>query len=803
MQDQLSFLIEKAHTTGFKYDLALTFRDSEQPITNPLEADTLQLFDVTQTASQIFTEGGFIKKIGTGQSWGTNFLKQQGSINKSAGYVFSFTLIPQGGSLRFGLNDLFMFQLDTTKIHTVSKYSVMDINYLYQQNKVYQLYIIVRNNGAFWLIKDGTEYYLVNPDSFNVSATMKAFIDFSNGASSLGHIRSKQCSFSDYYFDSMSITNPQQGATFTHNQEGWLVFKIGSGVNGSVIFRKQDANNYYKLSIASNLGTLSEIVDGVETVLNANMSGFSNTTEVKIFLNGSNLRIFNSETSNLKVNITNSKFTSAVNGEIPTLTGSLGYIKSMPLNVTAFDLTELEEISFISEPLPTDFVEETIYASPSGTGDGTQQNPYSLQTALTKLGPGKTLALLSGTYSNQSMVINISGTETYPIIIKPIGWVKIDSLDDFNINGSYIKTDSSEGVIEVYTDSWTGDRFVTSQTFDFSIGGSYVDLDSWIIHDFGNVGVWSNAVNSNLKGCLIYNIGRGNGSQGHSMYTQNVTGIHRFDSCVFIVNFDSAFCLHQYGSGSSDLSGYRYNKCIMVNGRNLMGGGVKVEDSIFENGIVINGNCELSTGFKSANVEWKNNKLFDSNLNIKKSDYLIFKNNYIAIETVGNGNMVNVADGDIVNNDYVFYNWLYPEYPNRFNVNYVYGNLQTIKDQTGFEEGSTETVLSTASGLKPDDDLIVDVFDPEKAIVTVANYSEQSAVNVLLTGLDYGTYYAYNAQNPDERFQFTWSGSAVSFAMTGWTKSVPIATAGGQMNQNAKKLLFPRFGVFYISKFQR
>lgn len=790
--DQLSFLIEKAHTTGFKYDVALSFKDSQQPIPNPLLADTLQVFDVVQNGSQMLIDGGFLKKAGN-LSWGQNTLKSQATINKSAGYVFSFDLIPQGGSLKFGLENLFLFYLDAvyTQIYTVSKYSSVGPKFVYELNKIYKVFIIIRNNGAFWILKDGSEYYLLNCDSFNTELTMKLHVDFGTGNSSLGCIRSKQCEFTDWYFDTFSATNPTTGLTFTHSE--WIVFKMGTGANGSIIFRKQDANNYYKLSFASNLGTLSEVVNCVETVIASNMSGFSPTAEIKIICNGAELKIFSCETTAIKVNLTNSKFTGANQGELILNSGSLGYIKSMPVNVTAFDLTELEEITFLSEPLPSGFQEVTIYASPTGSGDGTEQNPYSLATAISKLGPGKTLALLSGTYQNQTFVLNTSGTEVYPIIIKPIGWVKIDA-GDVKINGSYIHTDSSEGILEIYTDSWTGDRFVTQERFDFSVDGAYVNIDSWFIHDFGNVGFSSSAIDSKFKGCLIYNIGRGNGSLGHSMYTQNITGLKHFDSCIFMVNYDSAFALHEYGSQSSNLKGFRYNKCVFVNGRNLVGGSIKAEDTEFEDCTIIRGNVEFGL-WQPADVVFENGRLFDSPLNIKKCDYLVFKNNYITLKSTSQGNMVNVLDGDIDDNHYVFYG----ELPyTRFNVNYVYGTLQDVKNATPFETNSQETVLGT--GQEPQDDIIVDVFGIDRAIVTIVNYSEASIVDVELSGLESGFYYAYNAQNPDESFDFNHDGSAVSFAMTGWTKSVPIGTAGGQMNQNAKALTFPIFGVFYITK---
>ncbi|THB78690.1 MAG: hypothetical protein D3926_12405 [Desulfobacteraceae bacterium] len=61
--------------------------------------------------------------------------------------------------------------------------------------------------------------------------------------------------------------------------------------------------------------------------------------------------------------------------------------------------------------------EQVYYASPSGTGSGTLNDPCSLSSGLSKLGPGVKLVLRGGTYPAQAMNIPASGTAQRPIVI--------------------------------------------------------------------------------------------------------------------------------------------------------------------------------------------------------------------------------------------------------------------------------------------------------------------------------------------------------------------------------------------------
>lgn len=435
----------------------------------------------------------------------------------------------------------------------------------------------------------------------------------------------------------------------------------------------------------------------------------------------------------------------------------------------------------------------TIYVS-TGT---------ELSLALTKLVPGQRLVLKEGHYTDVNFLESINGTPDKRITITAQGKVVVDCLNYMAINGSDVTVDG----IEFYTDSWIGDRFKSVKTYDFIIQGQRTIMKNCVIHDFGNVGLWSNAVGSTLEGCLIYNIGYGSNSQGHTLYTQNADGFMVVRNNIFLAgNYTSAFCLHLYGSGgAAGLRGYKFDHNTFFGGRNLIGsGGQKVYDIYFNNNVLIKGNIELGAGgwatepLHEFNLE--GNRLWDAGYNIKKAGILNLTHTKATFGSM-QGNVTNVVAGNIDYNTYIFYfdgsnrNVSF----NRVNYNYVYGccidALQPVRDKLGWEVHSTEKIYPTGP---PPDEIDVNVYEITRANVAIANYSLTPSVNVSLSGLDPGIYRAYNAQNPKEWFDFNFTGSVVNFPMTGWTISPPIGTEGGLMTQTST--MFPKFGIFYITK---
>ncbi|MGM9970375.1 MAG: right-handed parallel beta-helix repeat-containing protein [Anaeroplasma sp.] len=111
----------------------------------------------------------------------------------------------------------------------------------------------------------------------------------------------------------------------------------------------------------------------------------------------------------------------------PSTTDSTDSKEEMTLD-KLFDGASISDIEFIDfyknlgdYNNSAQIVNNSIYASPNGNGDGTKSSPYSLEDALEKLKPGDTLYLREGIYippTNEGFFINKSGTSSNYITIR-------------------------------------------------------------------------------------------------------------------------------------------------------------------------------------------------------------------------------------------------------------------------------------------------------------------------------------------------------------------------------------------------
>lgn len=447
-------------------------------------------------------------------------------------------------------------------------------------------------------------------------------------------------------------------------------------------------------------------------------------------------------------------------------------------------------------------------------GAGTIGDPYTFSEMLSNAQAGKTFLLKSGTYTNVSGSFSFSGNQTYPVYIKCAegAHVIIDFVDDFVVSGTDIIFDGSDGKMEIMTDSWTGDRFLTSQNYDIGVLGGRVKFINCLIHDFGNVGLWSPAVGAEMYGNLIYNIGRGNGSQGHPIYTQNNTGRKLIRNNVFSQTFESGFVIHHYGSGGAVLKGYTFDKNVIIGGKWLSGsGGARVEDTIITNNYLVNNVIAamqiglLGTVGEALHNDFHilDNTFLSAQLQVKQGENFEIKRNRFFIDSTSVLTINQTHDGiEVESNEYNIYgNTTTNKY--QYPVAGVYQYLANWRAGTGFDLLGTENLYS---GSVPPDfvTVIPNAIRTDRASIVIANWSEASDVSVDLstvTGLQNGvTYELLNAQNPEESLEFVYNGSPVSVPMEAgdWTVATPIATSGGAMTPRTK--IFPTYGVFYLMK---
>lgn len=435
-------------------------------------------------------------------------------------------------------------------------------------------------------------------------------------------------------------------------------------------------------------------------------------------------------------------------------------------------------------------IKRSVYIDPS----------FNLATVLTQLVPGERLVMTAGHYSVGSFSVLVSGAAIRPIEIIAQGKVDVNCQSRFLVRGSDVHIEG----IEFYTYSWVGDRFMGAQNLDFSIEGPRTIIKNCVIHDFSNVGLWSNAPDSHFEGNLVYSIGYGNGSQGHSLYTQNAEGTIIIKNNIFLAgNFNSQYCLHLYGSGGArGLKGYLLSRNIFFGVGNMIGSpATKVYEINFNNNVMVRSSFSLGAGGWATEplheMNADGNRMWDSNFSVKKAGVLNMTNTRATFSSgTANGNITQVVAGNIDYNRYRFYG---KDPYNLYNVNYVIGYgpyaLQMIQKGTPFEAHSTDERYFDSV---PPDEIDVNLYQTDRANVAIANYSLSNNVNVSFPGMDMGSYRAYNAQNPKEWFDFDFVGAAISFPMTGWTVSPPIGTAGGAMVQTST--MFPKFGIFYITK---
>lgn len=259
---------------------------------------------------------------------------------------------------------------------------------------------------------------------------------------------------------------------------------------------------------------------------------------------------------------------------------------------------------------PAPYAGPEWYVSPSGSaaGDGSENNPWDIDTALTassKVQPGHTVWLLGGRHYTLGIETTLAGTALSPITIKPVPGARaiIDGnrageavknvtvlninqgghliLDGFEVTNS---DDSSRQIAE------TGSGPLTARGSGLSVGVPGVKLRNIVIHDVGTgLGAWLGATDFECYGLLIYNCGwdapdRGH---GHSIYTQNQTGTKPFRSSI-CWGAMGGYSVHAYTGDGSYIDGISLYNSVFYDGV-LIGGGVDNHNALMSGNTFVSG----------------------------------------------------------------------------------------------------------------------------------------------------------------------------------------------------------------------
>lgn len=196
------------------------------------------------------------------------------------------------------------------------------------------------------------------------------------------------------------------------------------------------------------------------------------------------------------------------------------------------------------------------YASPNGRrlGAGTISDPWDLTSALSQssgVHPGDTLWLRGGTYSG-SYTSWLSGTSAAPITVRqyPGERATLDGRGTgapvLSVAGPYVtfwgfEVTNSEPLRPAVRDG---------RPEGVDVRAANTRLINLAIHDAGQgVGLWTEAPDSEMTGCLVYN--NGTTIYDHGIYTQNAYGTKRIRENVILNNY--GFGIHAYGSASASL----------------------------------------------------------------------------------------------------------------------------------------------------------------------------------------------------------------------------------------------------------
>lgn len=217
--------------------------------------------------------------------------------------------------------------------------------------------------------------------------------------------------------------------------------------------------------------------------------------------------------------------------------------------------------------------EHYVAAGGRETGSGSADDPWDLATALSgraDVSPGDTVWLEGGVYSG-AFLCELSGTADAPIVVRALPGARA-TIDGAGFSDPALTVRGSWTVyqdFEVTNSTPSRPAVRDGRPTGVAVFGPNTKFVHLAVHDAGQgFGFWSEAPDSEIYGCLIYN--NGTTSYDHGIYVQNATGAKRM---VDNVVFHNAGCgIHGYGSSEASL------KNLWIEG-----------NALFDNGIVTPG----------------------------------------------------------------------------------------------------------------------------------------------------------------------------------------------------------------------
>ena len=275
-----------------------------------------------------------------------------------------------------------------------------------------------------------------------------------------------------------------------------------------------------------------------------------------------------------------------------------------------------------------------FFAAPAGSpeGDGSESRPWDLATALgasNRVRPGDTVWLRGGTYRGR-FTASLRGDRRAPVVVRGRSGERATIDGSLHLAGAYAWyrdfeiTSSAPGRVSRETGPYPKDIARGDlSTVEGPETGEGLKLIDVVAHDLFGIGLWKEAVDMEVEGCLVYYNGwtapdRGH---GHGLYVQNMSGTKRITGNVIFQNFDNG--IQAYGSAKAGLDNLEIaGNSIFANGEmigdpanNILIGGGRVARnarivenllyfSLFGHGIQVNlGYDPYGVGAEHARVE--------------------------------------------------------------------------------------------------------------------------------------------------------------------------------------------------------
>lgn len=207
-----------------------------------------------------------------------------------------------------------------------------------------------------------------------------------------------------------------------------------------------------------------------------------------------------------------------------------------------------------------------LYAAPDGTGDGTPDNPMSLEMALVI---GGMVNLLPGRYSGDIRIDTPSTT------LRSVPGARAILDGDVQVWGDGCVLDG----LEITYTGWPTRISAQSGSAPTDIPQKYLSVYgprtrvlNCIIHDLAGCGWWKTAIDSEFAGCLISNNGWQGTDRGHGpgIYAQNDTGSKLCRDNIILPSY-SFTGFQFYGTEATALLHFHIERNTIVRTRFLVG----------------------------------------------------------------------------------------------------------------------------------------------------------------------------------------------------------------------------------------